>query len=102
LEGKPIRYFESIILAGINMNMVTLIGFAAAIVGAVIFLPQVVQTVKSKDTKGLSLPTYILLTLSNSLWATYGILTSDYAIIFAQACLWPMGIIILGYKIKYG
>ncbi len=84
------------------MNFVNLIGFAAAIVGALIFLPQVIRTIKTRDTKGLSLPTYILLTLSNSLWATYGILTNDYAIIFAQACLLPMGVIILGYKIKYG
>ena len=84
------------------MNLVNFIGYAAAIVGALIFLPQVIHTIKTKDTKGLSLPTYILLTINNSLWATYGILTNDYAIILAQACLWPMGVIILGYKIKHG
>ena len=84
------------------MNLINFIGYAAAIIAALIFLPQVIHTVKTKDTKGLSLPTYILLTLSNSLWATYGILTNDYAIILAQACLWPMGVIILGYKIKHG
>lgn len=83
------------------MNLIDFIGYTAAIIAALIFLPQVIHTVKSKDTKGLSLITYILLTLSNSLWATYGILTNDYAIIFAQLCLWPMGVIILGYKIKY-
>lgn len=84
------------------MSFVDFIGYAAAIIAALIFLPQVIHTVKSRDTKGLSLITYILLTVSNSLWMTYGILTTDYAIIFAQACLWPMGIIILGYKIKFG
>ena len=84
------------------MNYVDIIGYAAAIVGAVIFLPQVIHTMKTKDTKGLSLTTYILLTVNNSLWATYGILNLDYAIMLAQACLWPMGLIILGYKIRFG
>ena len=84
------------------MNLVDFIGYSAAIIAALIFLPQVIHTVKTKDTKGLSLITYVLLTVSNSLWLTYGILTNDYAIIFAQACLWPMGVVILGYKIKYG
>jgi len=84
------------------MNLTDFIGYAAAIIAALIFLPQVIHTVKTRDTKGLSLTTYILLTLSNSLWATYGILTHDYAIIFAQACLLPMGLCILGYKLIYG
>ncbi len=84
------------------MNFVDLIGYAAALTGAMIFLPQVIHTMKTKDTKGLSLPTYILLTINNSMWATYGVLTNDQAIMLAQACLLPMGIIILGYKIKFG
>jgi MtN3 and saliva related transmembrane protein len=84
------------------MTLIDFIGYAAAIIAALIFLPQVIHTIKSRDTKGLSLITYILLTVSNSLWMTYGVLTADYAIIFAQACLWPMGVVILGYKIKIG
>jgi MtN3 and saliva related transmembrane protein len=84
------------------MNFIDCIGYAAAIIATLIFLPQVVHTIKTRDTKGLSLTTYILLTISNSLWATYGLLTSDYAIIFAQVFLLPMGVCILGYKLKYG
>lgn len=79
-----------------------MIGYIAAIVSAIIFFPQLLQTVKTKETKDLSLGMYILVTLSNSLWFLYGILSPDYAIILAQTFLLPMGTTILVYKIKYG
>lgn len=84
------------------MNIVDIIGFAAAAMAAVIFLPQVIKTVKTKDTKGLSLSSFILISLSNSLWLTYGLLSSDTAIILSQVFLFPMGLTILVYKVKYG
>ncbi len=84
------------------MTLVEFIGYAGACVAAVIFLPQVIQTIKTKDTSGLSLPTYILMVISNTLWATYGIMTMDYAIILSQVFLSPMALIILGYKLRFG
>ena len=84
------------------MNITDIIGYLAALIAAIIFLPQVVQTVKSKDTKGLSLSTFILVSISNLLWFSYGALTSDAAILLSQLFLFPMGLTILIYKIKYG
>jgi len=84
------------------MGIVEIIGYMAATVGASIFLPQAIQIIKTKETKALSLPTFILVTLNNSLWMTYGILSSDPAIILSQIFVFPMGLIILIYKIKYG
>ena len=56
------------------MNITKLIGNLAATIGAIIFLAQVIQTVKTKETKNLSLQSFILLSVSNSLWFTYGTL----------------------------
>jgi len=84
------------------MNIIDLIGYAAATLAAIIFLPQLLKTVRSKDTKGLSLASFILISISNSLWLSYGLLTGDSAIILSQIFLFPMGIVILAYKIKYG
>ena len=83
------------------MSLPEIIGYIAATVGASIFLPQVIQTVRTKDTKSLSLPTFLLLNLNNSLWLTYGLLTSDPAIVLSQVFVLPMSIIILFYKLKY-
>ncbi len=84
------------------MNVTVIIGYVAATVGALIFLPQVIKTVRTKDTKGLSLPTFILISINNSLWLTYGILTADSAIVLSQVFVFPMGLVILFYKLKYG
>ena len=84
------------------MGIAQIIGYMAATVGASIFIPQVIQVIKTKETKALSLPTFLLITLNNSLWMTYGILTSDPAIILSQIFVFPLGLIILIYKIKYG
>lgn len=84
------------------MTLVEFIGYAAACVAAVIFLPQVIQTIKTKDTSGLSMPTFVLMVISNTLWATYGFMTMDYAIILSQVFLSPMALIILGYKLRFG
>lgn len=84
------------------MTIIDIIGYAAAGMAAIIFLPQVIQTVRSRDTKGLSLSSFILISINNSLWFTYGLLTGDTAIILSQIFLLPMGLIILIYKIKFG
>ena len=84
------------------MNIIDLIGYAAATLAAIIFLPQLLKTIRSKDTKGLSLVSFILISISNSLWLSYGLLTGDSAIILSQIFLFPMGLTILFYKIKYG
>lgn len=78
-----------------------IIGYMAATVAAIIFLPQVIQTIRTKNTKGLSLPTFILISISNFLWFAYGILSMDVAIILSQVFLFPMGLTILFYKLKY-
>jgi len=82
--------------------MTQVIGVLAAISAAVIFLPQVIQTLRTKNTKDLSLGTFILANISNSMWLTYGILTTDFAILLSQAFLLPMGMCILICKFKYG
>ncbi|VAX18132.1 hypothetical protein MNBD_IGNAVI01-1946 [hydrothermal vent metagenome] len=84
------------------MNIVDIIGSFAVFMAAIIFLPQVIKTVKTKETKGLSLSSFILISVSNSLWLTYGLLSADKVIVLSQVFLFPMGLIILIYKIKYG
>ncbi|MEE9430072.1 MAG: SemiSWEET family transporter [Melioribacteraceae bacterium] len=84
------------------MDTAEIIGYIAATVGAAIFLPQLIKTIKTKDTKALSLPTFILLNFNNLMWLTYGLLTSDSAIILSQVFVLPMCLVILFYKFRYG
>ncbi len=60
-----------------------LLGYIAGICTAIVFLPQSIQTLKTKDVKGLSLSTYIIYNIGMLSWIFYGIyLHSIQMIIF--------------------
>ena len=83
------------------MDFVNLLGKLAAISSAVVFLPQVIKTIKTRDTKSISLGMYIIVVLSNSIWTAYAVFVDETAILLAQVFLLPMSTLILIYKIKY-
>jgi MtN3 and saliva related transmembrane protein len=83
------------------MDYVSLLGKLAAISSAIVFIPQVIKTIKTKDTKSISLGMYIIVVLSNSIWTAYAFLVHETAILLAQVFLLPMSALILIYKIKY-
>ena len=52
-------------------------GYIAAFCTAISFFPQAVKTIKTKDTNGLSLLTYLFLFFGSLSWFIYGIVLSD-------------------------
>lgn len=76
------------------------LGYLAAFCTTSSFLPQAILTVRSKDTKSLSLGMYSLFTLGVSLWLIYGIHKKDYAIICGNAITLTLSATILFFKIK--
>lgn len=77
------------------------IGIIAAILTTASFVPQAIQVIKTKDTKGISLVMYICFVLGVFLWTIHGININDYAIIAANGITFVLASIILCYKIKY-
>lgn len=60
---------------GRQMNTsATAIGFFAAILTTISFLPQVVKVWQSRSAKDVSLVMYLLFSLGVSLWLIYGVL----------------------------
>lgn len=66
------------------MNIIgELLGYLAGICTAIVFLPQSIQTVKTKNVDGLSLSTYVIYNIGMLSWILYGIyLHSIQMIIF--------------------
>ena len=83
------------------MEKVDIFGFIAAILTTSAFLPQVIKTIREKNTKSLSLPMYLILTSGLLLWLTYGILIKDWALIIANSITGVLALIILAAIIKY-
>jgi MtN3 and saliva related transmembrane protein len=64
-------------------------------------LPQAFHTIKTKDTKGISLGMYLVFTFGVVMWLLYGIFLKDIPIIAANTITLVLTAIILVYKLKY-
>ena len=66
------------------MDLITGIGLLAATVTTVSFLPQVIKSLKTRETRDISLATYIILVIGLALWLLYGFLIKDLPLITAN------------------
>nr|5UHQ_A Chain A, Sugar transporter SemiSWEET [Leptospira biflexa serovar Patoc strain 'Patoc 1 (Paris)']5UHQ_B Chain B, Sugar transporter SemiSWEET [Leptospira biflexa serovar Patoc strain 'Patoc 1 (Paris)']5UHQ_C Chain C, Sugar transporter SemiSWEET [Leptospira biflexa serovar Patoc strain 'Patoc 1 (Paris)']5UHQ_D Chain D, Sugar transporter SemiSWEET [Leptospira biflexa serovar Patoc strain 'Patoc 1 (Paris)'] len=82
--------------------MENLIGYVAAFLTTVSFLPAVLRVVMTKQTRDISRNMYIMFFLGVVLWFVYGILRSDLPIILANVVTLFFVTIILYYKLTEG
>ena len=66
------------------MNLIVF-GYFAAFFTAVSFLPQAIKTVRTRETAGLSLLTYLFLFLGSLSWFIYGLYLSDYPLMVTNS-----------------
>ena len=83
------------------MSVTTIIGLFAAIATTSSFLPQAIETIKTKNTLGISLGMYSIFSFGTLLWFIYGIMDHDWPIIIANGITLIFACVILAYKIKY-
>ena len=83
------------------MGITGIIGDLAALGTTILFLPQAIKTIKTKNTLGISLPMYSLFTIGTLFWLIYGILSGSLQVAVANAITFLFASIILAYKIKY-
>ena len=73
-----------------------LLGYVAGICTAIVFLPQSIQTIKTKNIDGLSLQTYVIYCIGMVSWILYGVylhsvqmmLFNSISFVFAFAILY--------------
>ncbi len=78
-----------------------MVGFMAAVLTTTSFIPQAIKAIKTKNTKDLSLPMYIIFNSGVFLWFMYGIFTTDLPVTLANGITLIFSMIILIYKIRY-
>ncbi|MCX6791164.1 MAG: SemiSWEET transporter [Candidatus Gribaldobacteria bacterium] len=84
------------------MLLISLLGLLAGVLTTASAIPQVVKTIKTKQTKDLSLGTYVLVTIGVGLWLVYGFLLHDIPLILANIASVFLNFLILLFKLKYG
>ena len=83
------------------MTLTTIIGLVAAFCTTASFLPQAIQTIRTKNTSGISLSMYSLFAVGTLFWLIYGIADSNSPVIIANGITLVFAVIILIYKIIY-
>lgn len=69
------------------MNALDLLGLVATGFTTSSFVPQVWRTWKTRDVSGISLPTYVIITIGLALWLVYGWLRGDMPLMVANAVM---------------
>ncbi len=80
-------------------DLSTLLGYPAAFLTTVAFVPQAWQSWRTRDLSGISLPMYALFTLGVALWLGYGLSIGSLPVIVANAVTLMLAAIVLGLKI---
>ncbi|MGB9429587.1 MAG: SemiSWEET transporter [Gammaproteobacteria bacterium] len=84
------------------MNIPRIIGLAAAALTTLSFVPQVWRSLRTRDTRGVSLGMYAVFTLGITLWLVYGLLIRDLPVTLANAVTLVLAVIVLVLKLRYG
>jgi MtN3 and saliva related transmembrane protein len=82
------------------MDLPALIGNIAAALTTFSFLPQVLQTIRTRDTSGISLPMYAMFVTGIGAWFVYGLLLRSQPIILANAVTFVLAGIVLVFKLQ--
>jgi MtN3 and saliva related transmembrane protein len=78
---------------------IEILGYIAATLTTVSFLPQAILTIRTRDTDGLSLSMYSTFTLGVLGWLIYGIFLKNNVIVIANSITLFLAMLILGFKI---
>jgi MtN3 and saliva related transmembrane protein len=79
---------------------IEILGYTGAFLTTAAFFPQTYQTIKTRETKAISLAMYVMFTLGILLWLAYGILIESLPLIFSNSITFVMAATILVLKLK--
>ena len=84
-----------------KMDLVTVIGLLAGICTTGAMVPQVIKTLKTKQTTDISLLMYVFLSAGILLWFVYGLLLKEIPIILANGVSLILAVTVLVLKVRY-
>ncbi|MGE5538250.1 MAG: SemiSWEET transporter [Gemmatimonas sp.] len=83
------------------MSGVSLIGYTAAFLTTVAFVPQAIRAWTTRSTGDISLGMFAMLTVGIVMWFVYGVLTHDWPLMLANFVTGVLAGSILYCKIRY-
>lgn len=85
-----------------SLPAIEIVGMLAATLTTLCWLPQAARTIRTRDTRSLSLATQAAFAGGVAMWLVYGIGLGSWPIIAANAVTLVLVSTILALKIRYG
>ena len=76
------------------------VGYSAAILTTVAFVPQVLQALRTKDLSSVSLAMYITFCIGIALWLVYGLMLQAWPVVIANIFTLGLAGVVLALKVK--
>ena len=83
-------------------HQIEIIGYCAAFLTTIAFLPQAIQSWRTRNLSGISAGMYSLFTLGVGLWLIYGLIIEKWPLIVANALTFALALSILVLKLRAG
>ena len=80
-------------------DLSSLLGYSAAFLTTVAFVPQTLHSWRTRDLAGISLPMYTLFTLGVAMWLAYGLTIDSMPVVAANAITLALSSVVLWLKI---
>ena len=74
------------------------IGSTAALLTTASFVPQVLRTLRTRNTQAISLWMYSMFSAGVALWGIYGLLIDSWPVILANAVTLALALVVLWHK----
>jgi MtN3 and saliva related transmembrane protein len=81
-------------------HQIEIIGYCAAFLTTIAFLPQAIQSWRTRDLSGISVGMYSLFTAGVGLWLIYGLIIEKWPLILANALTFALALSILVLKLR--
>ena len=78
------------------------VGYVAATLTTVAFVPQAIKTLRTRNTKGISLGMYVVFTVGLCFWLAYGIVLGSWPMLLSNVVTLALALVILALKLRHG
>ena len=96
--GREANYNRAMNLQAYEIEI---IGYCAAFLTTIAFLPQAIHSWRTRNLSGVSLGMYSLFTAGVGLWLIYGLVIEKWPLIFANAITFALALSILVLKLRH-
>lgn len=78
------------------------LGYVAATFTTIAFVPQALKTLRSRDTRGISLAMYVVFVIGIVFWFAYGFMLDSWPMMLANVVTFALAASILLLKLRHG